>query len=752
MKNKNSRSVLEKRCGATKQDGPQQSGKNRLGRGLLMLGMIVLLVGRVSATDLSVTNYGANGGDTADDTAAFNAAITASVLGDNIVVPSGSYYLDPITLKAGTQLVGTGVDSSNFGTSYLYANTSYTGSTSSLITMQTGCVVKKIILVGNWSATITNAVAAAYQQNCVVWDTRIYYWNGNGILFDHVGLNIVAPNATASNYGAMVFTCNITNVGQNGVSIVFSRYILVQGSYFYNIGTNGIISWGVWLDANGYWDKSQYCIGIHAVDNQIRNAVCGVFMTGTTHSTMISNYVEATSDVGLDYEGCEYSFMTGNTSRYSVNGPASLFYTCNDIVIWKNTLEIGEPAANEYGIWRGLWLTALNTANRKDDSGHNHVAVGENTFSNGTDSTNRRSIWIETGDNKDVRVWNNTIINSTNNPNHRYYFLAGTDYELPNFVAEGSTVYSKSSLWINSTRMDQYVAVVRSRELDALQATSTEGQFSVNYMCGTVLLSATSSSPAKLIWPVSTGETGYSVERKTGTTGTYAEVGTAAANAKVFWDTSVISATSYTYRVKTIYPSGYQYSDELSLTTPTFTTLLNENFNSTTTGSLPSGWTKTTATNTTLSVQAFPTSTNKSIKLYDNSTSGSCSVEKTFTASSDWTFASFSFYASANGPTFQLRSGTTVAVDLLLKNGNLIYRNASGTEVTIMAYTANTWYSVKVVPSVSLKTFDLYVGGVLKVKAGAFRNSTMTSLDRVNFGTDSTAQSTSYIDDVFIQK
>jgi hypothetical protein len=268
----------------------------------------------------------------------------------------------------------------------------------------------------------------------------------------------------------------------------------------------------------------------------------------------------------------------------------------------------------------------------------------------------------------------------------------------------------------------------------------------------TTITTVTINSPSKVTWSNANGETGSSIERKTGSTGTYAQIGTVAANVTTFWDTSIAPSTSYVYRVKTIYSDSYMYSNEQSITSPAFTTLTNENFNGTASGSLPSGWTPTAPANTTVNVQSFPSASNKSIKLYDNSTTGLCSAEKTFTAATDWLFASFSFYASANGASFQLRSGSTVAVDLLLKSGNLVYRNASGTETTIMAYSINTWYSVKIVPSVSLKTFDLYVGGVLKLSGAPFRNTSLTSMDRINFGTDSASKSTVYIDDVVIQK
>jgi hypothetical protein len=269
------------------------------------------------------------------------------------------------------------------------------------------------------------------------------------------------------------------------------------------------------------------------------------------------------------------------------------------------------------------------------------------------------------------------------------------------------------------------------------------------YNTASTLTSVTSSSPAKVVWSDAMNETGYTIERKTGTSGTYAQVGTSAANVTTFWDTSVASATTYIYRVK---PSNGIYSNEKSVTTPTFSTLVNDNFNAITTGAAPTGWTVSAPANTTASVQAFPSASNKSVLLYDNSTSGLCSAQKTFTATSDWLFASFKFYATTNGSAFQLRSGSSVAVDLFLKSGSLVYRNASGTETSIMTYSVNTWYSVKIVPSVSLKTFDLYVGGVLKVKGAAFRTASVSNINTIYFGSDTAAKSSTYVDDVFIQK
>jgi hypothetical protein len=140
------------------------------------------------------------------------------------------------------------------------------------------------------------------------------------------------------------------------------------------------------------------------------------------------------------------------------------------------------------------------------------------------------------------------------------------------------------------------------------------------------------------------------------------------------------------------------------------------------------------------------------LKLIDTSTTLLCSATKTFPIANDWVRAGFSFYASANGATFQLKNGTVVAVDLLLKGGNLIYRNSFGAEIIIAPYTANTWYPVVVAASSTLKIFDVYVGGVKKLTSGAYRSNAVVGIDTVSFASDAALSGTTYVDDVLIQK
>lgn len=73
-----------------------------------------------------------------------------------------------------------------------------------------------------------------------------------------------------------------------------------------------------------------------------------------------------------------------------------------------------------------------------------------------------------------------------------------------------------------------------------------------------------------LTWvDASTNETGFSIERKTGT-GAYVVVGTASANATAYQDTGLAAGTTYQYRIRAVNTCGYSaYSNGVSRTTPT---------------------------------------------------------------------------------------------------------------------------------------------------------------------------------------
>jgi uncharacterized delta-60 repeat protein len=90
----------------------------------------------------------------------------------------------------------------------------------------------------------------------------------------------------------------------------------------------------------------------------------------------------------------------------------------------------------------------------------------------------------------------------------------------------------------------------------------------------TLSASANSSSQITLTWSDSaTDRSGYSVERKTGSGGTYAAIATLGASARSFVNTGLAASTTYYYRLRATTTSGSSiYSNESGATTSTGST------------------------------------------------------------------------------------------------------------------------------------------------------------------------------------
>ncbi len=85
-------------------------------------------------------------------------------------------------------------------------------------------------------------------------------------------------------------------------------------------------------------------------------------------------------------------------------------------------------------------------------------------------------------------------------------------------------------------------------------------------------LSATAASPTQvnLSWTdLATDETGFKIERKTGSGGAYTQIATAGVNASTYNDVTVLASTIYFYRVRSTNTIGdSSYSNEATVTTP----------------------------------------------------------------------------------------------------------------------------------------------------------------------------------------
>lgn len=122
----------------------------------------------------------------------------------------------------------------------------------------------------------------------------------------------------------------------------------------------------------------------------------------------------------------------------------------------------------------------------------------------------------------------------------------------------------------------KYEAVVYNKTLVAGQTLDCGQVTMKNTVPGAptgLVATAVSSSQIDLVWEdKADNEIGYRIERKTGPGGTFGPIATTAANASSYSDTSLSSATSYSYQVVAINGMGDSfYSNESSGITPEIT-------------------------------------------------------------------------------------------------------------------------------------------------------------------------------------
>jgi len=206
----------------------------------------------------------------------------------------------------------------------------------------------------------------------------------------------------------------------------------------------------------------------------------------------------------------------------------------------------------------------------------------------------------------------------------------------------------------------------------------------------------------------------------------------------------------------TYYIDDVYFAQNATDPVPTFaaapTTLIDENFNSGTTGAAPAGWTLSAPTNTSVTVAAIPSTSDKSMKIYDNTTSSRATAKKSFTPQTGQVTFEWKFMepVASKWPRFLIQNGSTIAINLYDHEwGQLAYLDGStGFNTDILSIVSNTWYTVKVVADPATDLFDIYVDGILK-RSGCHFTNDVSSLDNIMFVSDTgTSNSTLYVDNL----
>lgn len=153
------------------------------------------------------------------------------------------------------------------------------------------------------------------------------------------------------------------------------------------------------------------------------------------------------------------------------------------------------------------------------------------------------------GASMDPTILRSTIANALRQGDRYVWFYAeAATYLLP--PSRGGA----SDVWVNALRQGR---------LDAASGTAPAAPSNLR-------AAAVSGSRVDLTWThAATNESGFHVERKTGPSGSWAQVATPGANATSFSDVTVQASTSYVYRVRAYNAAGASaWSNEAAVTTP----------------------------------------------------------------------------------------------------------------------------------------------------------------------------------------
>ncbi|MGW6485723.1 GH39 family glycosyl hydrolase [Streptomyces sp. NPDC055056] len=171
-------------------------------------------------------------------------------------------------------------------------------------------------------------------------------------------------------------------------------------------------------------------------------------------------------------------------------------------------------------------------------------------------------------------------------------------------------------------------------------------------------------------------------------------------------------------------------------------------FDTATSGTVPSGWTVSGAGGTA-TAEDVPGTVDRSLRLRDTSTSAPVSATASLGATTSTVVAGFRLRAAQTSATIGVHldstGGHTVTV-AMGADGRMYTYNAAA-RVDLGAYSANRWYDIRVVAHPSTGTAEVYVDGERKGTDLAFRTST-TTLSGFTAGVSTTETGTAWVDDV----
>jgi hypothetical protein len=166
-------------------------------------------------------------------------------------------------------------------------------------------------------------------------------------------------------------------------------------------------------------------------------------------------------------------------------------------------------------------------------------------------------------------VWKDNSSNETGFKIERKTGSNGTWAQIAT-VAANALSYSNTGLSAGTTYLYRVRATNTAGDSAYSNEVSVTTPVSLPTAPSNLTATAASSIQVNLVWKDnSSNETGFKIERKTGSNGTWAQIGTPAGNLVSYSDTGLTASTTYVYRVRATNTGGDSaYSNEVSVTTP----------------------------------------------------------------------------------------------------------------------------------------------------------------------------------------
>ena len=332
-----------------------------------------IMVVAVNANAVSVKDFGAVGDGQADDTAAF---VAASQAGLDIYVPAGTYLVRTFDLPENCYFHGAGP--------------------ASVIKFQHEQLGSYAVGIGSHSRV--SQLRFTGTEPYVDWRHPAGSQVTGLVRINHA-TDVSLDQITVDNYRYMgvritesqdidVTNCRFEKLDQ-AILIEFSQRVNVIGNRVIDIAYHAIQFWGNWR-----FERMVSADLVFANNYVYKGGDGAIWGCGARRVVMIGNVVNEAKDVGLDFEWCADSVITGNTVRNAWNAGIGVFFSCENVAISGNSVVIVDGTD---GRRDGIWLTPTNRAAFPDDKGHRNISITGNTIV--AEGSSRHGISVGSGDN-----------------------------------------------------------------------------------------------------------------------------------------------------------------------------------------------------------------------------------------------------------------------------------------------------------------------------------------------------------------